>query len=78
MRRLTDTETQNSVLLITLHFGFIYLTLKIFKQFLFGDNEMDPKLLESVVVDGHGYYEKKDGEAEHDGMSMDYYCKLQI
>ena len=39
---------------------------------------MDPKLLESVVVDGHGYYEKKEEEAEHDGMSMDYYCKYKL
>ena len=43
---------------------------------MLGDNEMDPKSLESV--DGHGYYENKDGEAEHDGMSMDYYCKYKL
>ena len=29
---------------------------------------MDSKSLESV--DGHGYYENKDGEAEHDGINI--------
>ena len=56
---------------ISSNFRFIYgnQSSEIFKQFLFGGDEMDSKLLESV----YEAYEKKDEEAEHGDEGINFY-----